>query len=63
MPLFNQYRKGLTLFVIYTRDGHPRGFLWAGSRTAALGRAPSLAGSGATAEFAGSGATAEFAGA
>lgn len=52
MPLFNQYRKGLTLFVIYTRDGHPKGMLWAGSRHAALGRAPRIAGAGAMVEFA-----------
>lgn len=53
MPLFNQYRKGLALFVIYTRDGHPVGMLWAGSRHAALGRAQRLAGVGASADFAG----------
>lgn len=48
MQLFNVYRKGLQLFILYTRDGHPKGMLWAGSSEAALGRAERIAGSGAT---------------
>ena len=50
MPLFNSVRKGLQLFVIYTRDGHPVGMLWAGSAEAAKGRADRLGGSGSTVE-------------
>lgn len=53
MPCFNTYRKGLQLFVIYTRDGHAKGLLWAGSAHAALGRAERIAGSGASVEYAG----------
>ena len=47
LPLFNMYRKGLQLFVLHTRDGHPRGMIWAGSSEAATGRANSIIGSGA----------------
>jgi hypothetical protein len=50
MPLFNSFRKGLQLFVIYTRDGHPVGMLWAGSSEAAKGRADRLGGAGSTVE-------------
>lgn len=45
LPLFNMYRKGLQLFVLYTRDRHPKGMIWAGSAEAARGRANSIAGS------------------
>lgn len=54
MSLFNAYRKGLQLFIIRTRDGHPVGMLWAGSSEAAKGRADRLAGDGATVIRAGS---------
>jgi len=47
LPMFNRYRKGLQLFVLHTRDGHPRGMIWAGSSEAAAGRANSIVGSGA----------------
>ena len=50
LPAFNQWRRGLTSFIIHTRDGHPAGLLWASTRYAALNRAVSLAGAGATAE-------------
>ena len=53
MPCFNTFRKGLTLFVIYTRDGHAKGFIWAGTSHAALGRADRIAGSGSFVEYAG----------
>ena len=53
---FNAYRKGLQLFVLLTRDGHEKGYLWAGSSHAANGRAQSLIGSGATVTHAGSAA-------
>lgn len=45
LPLFNMYRKGLQLFVLYTRDNHPKGMIWAGSAEAARGRANSIVGS------------------
>ena len=45
LPLFNTYRKGLQLFVLYTRDRHPKGMIWAGSAEAARGRANSIVGS------------------
>jgi len=45
LPLFNMYRKGLQLFVLYTRDRHPKGMIWAGSAEAARGRANSIVGS------------------
>jgi hypothetical protein len=48
MQLYNTYRKGLQLFAMFTRDGHPKGLIWAGSAEAALGRAERIAGSGAT---------------
>jgi hypothetical protein len=47
LPMFNMYRKGLQLFVLINRDGHPRGMIWAGSAEAAAGRANSIVGSGA----------------
>lgn len=54
MQFFNSYRRNrnLTAFIITTRDGHPAGYLWAGSLFAAQGRAPHLAGTGATASYA-----------
>lgn len=54
MQFFNSYRRNrnLTAFVITNRDGHPIGYLWAGSLFAAQGRAPHLAGTGATASYA-----------
>ena len=45
LPLFNMYRKGLQLFVLYTRDRHPKGMIWAGSAEAARGRANTIVGS------------------
>ena len=45
LPLFNMYRKGLQLFVLYTRDNHPKGMIWAGSAEAARGRANTIVGS------------------
>ena len=56
MHAFNTYRKGLQLFVLLTRDGHEKGYLWAGSAHAANGRAQNLIGSGATVAYAGSAA-------
>jgi len=47
LPLFNMYRKGLQLFVLYTRDRHPKGMIWAGTAEAARGRANTIVGSDA----------------
>ena len=54
--IFNGYRKGLQLFILFSRDGHEKGYLWAGSAHAANGRAQALIGDGASVEHAGSAA-------
>lgn len=51
--IFNAYRKGLQLFILFSRDGHEKGYLWAGTAHAANGRAQTLVGCGATVEHAG----------
>ena len=51
--LFNAYRKGLTLFVLYDRNGKQHGFLYAGTSYAANGRAQSIVGRGASVDFVG----------
>ena len=50
--LFNAYRKGLTLFVLFDRNGRRHGYLYAGSSYAAGNRAQHIVGSGATVEYA-----------
>jgi hypothetical protein len=52
MSFFNAYRRGLTAFIIYDRNGHAKGYLWASSSFAANNRAQRLAGQGASVEYA-----------
>lgn len=52
MQFFNSYRRGLSAFLIKTRDGHPAGYLWAMTIESAKARAERLAGDGATADYA-----------
>lgn len=51
--LFNAYRKGLQLFVLYDRNGKRHGYLYAGSSYAASNRAAHIIGAGASVEYAG----------
>ena len=50
--LFNAYRKGLTLFVLFDRNGRRHGYLYAGSSYAATNRAQHIIGAGASVEYA-----------
>lgn len=52
VSFFNNFRHGLRPFVVFTRDGHAKGYLWSASPNVAHERAQRIAGKGAWCEYA-----------